>query len=62
MNYTIIIPHKNIPNLLERLLNSIPCRDDLEIIVVDDNSSDEIVDFNNFPFEGRTNYHVIYNK
>ena len=62
MNYTIIIPHKNIPNLLGRLLDSIPCRDDLEIIVVDDNSSDEIVDFNNFPFEGRTNYHVIYNK
>lgn len=62
MNYTIIIPHKNIPKLLERLLNSIPFRDDLEIIVVDDNSSDEIVDFNNFPFMGRTNYHVIFNK
>ena len=62
MNYTVIVPHKNVPKLLERLLNSIPFRDDLEIIVVDDNSSDEIVDFNNFPFMGRTNYHVIFTK
>ena len=62
MNFTIIIPHKNIPSLLERLLNSIPFRDDLEIIVVDDNSSDEIVDFNHFPFVGRANYTVIFNK
>lgn len=62
MNYTIIIPHKNIPSLLERLLNTIPTRDDLEIIVVDDNSSGEIVDFNHFPFVGRTNYTVIFNK
>ena len=38
MNFTIIIPHKNIPHLLERLIKSIPVRDDLEIIVVDDHS------------------------
>ena len=36
--YSIIIPHKNSPFLLERCLKSIPQRDDLEIIVVDDNS------------------------
>lgn len=38
-NYTIIIPHHNIPNLLDRCLSSIPIRSDLQIIVVDDNSS-----------------------
>ncbi|MDR2836302.1 MAG: glycosyltransferase [Bacteroidales bacterium] len=37
-NYTIIIPHKNIPDLLCRCLDSIPIRDDVQIIVVDDNS------------------------
>ncbi|MBD5132456.1 MAG: glycosyltransferase family 2 protein [Clostridiales bacterium] len=34
--YTIIIPHYNIPHLLERLLRSIPKRTDLQVIVVDD--------------------------
>lgn len=36
--YSIIIPHKNIPELLQRCLNSIPEREDIEVIVVDDNS------------------------
>ena len=39
--YSIIIPHRNVPDLLKRLLHSIPQRDDVEIIVVDDNSSPE---------------------
>lgn len=34
--YSIIIPHYNIPNLLARCLNSIPVRDDIQVIVVDD--------------------------
>lgn len=38
MNYSIIIPHKNSQSLLKRCLESIPQRDDVEIIVVDDNS------------------------
>lgn len=41
--YTIIIPHKNIPSLLKRCLDSIPCRPDIEIIVVDDNSNEESI-------------------
>lgn len=36
--YTIIIPHKNIPQLLKRCLDSIPGRDDIQVIVVDDAS------------------------
>jgi len=37
---SIIIPHYNIPDLLDRCLASIPRRDDVEVIVVDDNSPD----------------------
>ena len=36
--YSFIIPHHNCPNLLYRLLDTIPMREDIEIIVVDDNS------------------------
>lgn len=39
ITYTFIIPHKNSPELLDRCLNSIPQREDIEIIVVDDNST-----------------------
>jgi glycosyltransferase involved in cell wall biosynthesis len=39
--YTFIIPHKNCPDLLQRCINSIPERDDVQIIVVDDNSDED---------------------
>lgn len=38
INYSFIIPHHNSPKLLNRCLDSIPEREDIEIIVVDDNS------------------------
>ena len=38
--YSIIIPHYNIPHLLKRCLSSIPIREDVETIVVDDHSND----------------------
>lgn len=47
--YSIIIPHKNIPELLNRCLRSIPIRDDVQVIVVDDNSDPNKVDFSTFP-------------
>lgn len=34
--YSIIIPHRNIPHLLQRCINSIPLRKDVEVIVIDD--------------------------
>ena len=40
-NYSLIIPHYNIPHLLERLLKTVPQRDDLQIIVVDDCSPED---------------------
>lgn len=36
INYTIIIPHHDIPDLLVRCVSSIPKRDDIQIVVVDD--------------------------
>ena len=39
--YSFIIPHHNTPDLLRRLIDSIPLREDIEIIVVDDNSDDD---------------------
>lgn len=43
INYTFIIPHKDIPDLLRRCVSSIPRRDDIEIIIVDDASDPEVV-------------------
>lgn len=40
INYSIIIPHYDIPQLLIRCIRSIPEREDVEIIVIDDNSPD----------------------
>ena len=37
-NYTVIIPHYKIIDLLGRALASIPDREDIQILVVDDNS------------------------
>lgn len=41
-NYTLIIPHYNIPKLLRRLLSTVPHREDLQAIVVDDCSTKEL--------------------
>lgn len=61
-SYSIIIPHKNIPDLLQRCLDSIPQRKDIEIIVVDDNSDSEKVDFDAFPGLDRQDVTVVFCK
>lgn len=61
IDFTIIIPHRNIPVLLERLINSIPVRDDLEIIVVDDHSDSDKVDIEHFPCKERKNLRLVLN-
>lgn len=60
INYSIIIPHKNLPDYLKVCLDSIPIRDDVEIIVVDDFSNPDIVDFENFPGHDRPNCKIVY--
>ena len=46
--------------MLQRCLDSIPIRDDLQIVIVDDNSDASIVDFNNFPGSGRDNIEIVF--
>ena len=41
--YSVAIPHYNSPRLLSRMLKSIPERDDIQVIVVDDGSKKENV-------------------
>ena len=62
INYSIIIPHKNIPDLLQICLDSIPVRDDIEIIVVDDNRDDDIVSKSDLPGLERSDCKVIFTK
>lgn len=62
VNYSIVIPHKNLPNLLRRCLDSIPKRDDLQIIVVDDNSDDTVVNFDSFPGKDDERILLIFDK
>ena len=53
-NYSIIIPHKDSAELLAYCLSSIPVREDVQVIVVDDNSDPQKVDFEHFPkWEGK---------
>ena len=60
--YSIIIPHKDIPCLLQRCLDSIPPRDDVQIIVADDDSSPDIVEFAHFPGRDRTDVEILFTK
>ena len=60
--YSLIIPTQNIPNLLERCLESIPTRPDLQIIIVDDNSDPTLVDFDNYPGRDREDVTLIFDK
>ena len=62
IDYSIIIAHKNIPNLLVRCLDSIPVRDDIQVIVVDDNSDPGVVSFEHFPKWGGKHYECYFTK
>lgn len=60
--YSIIIPHKNSPELLGRCIDSIPESTDIQIIVVDDDSDEHIVDFSNYPGRNRSNVEIYLTK
>lgn len=60
MDYSIIIPHKNVPHLLKRCLDSIPIREGLEVIIVDDNSNNQKIDINLFPGKDRIDTTIIF--
>ena len=60
--YSVIIPHYNSPDLLMRCLASIPDREDIQVIVIDDNSSADVVNFTNFPGKERIYTTLLFNK
>lgn len=47
--FSIIIPHYDIPDLLMRCLKSIPVTEDIQVIVVDDNSPDADTYIDKYP-------------
>lgn len=60
MLYSIIIPNRNHPELLRRALESIPFRNDVEVIVVDDASEPEQMDMEHYPGLDRPGCKVIF--
>ena len=62
ISYSIIIPSKNLPDLLQRALDSIPRRDDIQVIVVDDASDPGLVDFASYPGLGDPCVEVVFTK
>lgn len=61
-NFSIIIPHKDIPSLLTRCIESIPHRDDIQIIVVDDNSKNSNFYLSQYPILSKPNVEFYQNK
>lgn len=59
IDLSIIVPHYNTPDSLVKLINSIPDRDNVEILVVDDNSNVNLTGLMEY-IEGRKN--VVFYK
>lgn len=57
MIYSVIIPHKNTPDLLCRLIDSIPDRQDIEILLID--NSEEPLSIKDIPI-GNSNVKILY--
>ena len=57
--FSIIIPHYDIPDLLMRCLKSIPVSEEIQVIVVDDNSPDADTYLQRFPELSRPNLEFI---
>ena len=57
--FSIIIPHKDIPGLLMRCLRSIPVSENIQVIVVDDNSVGADTYLDRYPELSRPLFKVI---
>lgn len=57
--FSVIIPHKNCPELLKRCVESVPETDDVEIILIDDNSDDKQLLYDCLKKINRSNLIVI---
>src|SRR5690554_3662855 len=62
MELSIIIPHFNSPRLLEKLIASIPVREDIQIIVIDDNSTVDKEIYQRLVKNTSASHHVLFLK
>ena len=62
INYSIIIPHKNTSELLQRCITTIPYRKDIQVIIVDDNSDSQKINFETFPGLNDLRTDIIFTK
>lgn len=60
--YSVIIPHKNCPELLHRCITSIPSNGDFEIILVDDGSDNIETVKKNIEALNRNDLRVVYSE
>jgi glycosyltransferase involved in cell wall biosynthesis len=58
INYSIIIPHRNSPELLQRAILSIPDRSDIQIIVID--NSTYCIDFGSLDIRKNSSFLLLY--
>ena len=62
IKFSVIVPHHNTPRLLIRLLDSIPDRQDIQVIVVDDNSDIPIQEWDTLKKQIHSNVSVKLTK
>ena len=62
INYSIVIPHKDIPELLVRCLDSIPQRGDIQVIIADDCSDNAESFLKEYTELSRPEVEVIFTK
>lgn len=62
IRYTVIIPHYNSLDLLIKCVESIPSREDIQVIVVDDNSGIPDEDFKKVECLTRSNVELVFSK
>lgn len=60
--YTIVIPNKNNSTLLKRCIDSIPNREDIQIVICDDNSDPSKINFDNYPGCHDKRVEIVFSK
>lgn len=62
-NYSVIIPHYNYGKKIKKLLDTIPDREDIEVIIVDDLSTEEELNnlLDTIKTSNKRNINLLYN-
>ena len=63
INISVIIPHYNSVNYLVKLIRTVPDREDIEVIIIDDNSTEGVEELSKLIVKyGRANLYLLKNK